>query len=73
MIIFQTPALGTIQLIQCITQAVPISLRNSLINYKDNLDLNASLLQLPGVTQNLINEFHKNRIYKITGYKLEKY
>lgn len=62
--LLQTPALACVEMCQCIAQALPVSVRKGGGKGGDTLP---PLLQLPGMTQEVLKKLRKRKINTLAG------
>jgi hypothetical protein len=60
----QTPSLACVEMMQCLAQGLPVSVRKGGGKAGDAL---APLLQLPGIDQDLLKKLRKRKINSLAG------
>eukprot|EP00210_Caulerpa_lentillifera_P007930 g7569.t1 len=62
---WMTPAVSAIQVMQCVTQAVPLTVRRAQTNKRAITEGFAALLQLPGMSMSLARTLEKKKIKSV--------
>lgn len=62
---WMTPAVSAVQVMQCMTQAVPLGVRRPQTNRKVISEGFAALLQLPGMSSSLVKTLEKRKIKSV--------